>query len=373
MSKDESIAVSGSGLDKISSDQKIALVGRIAKNFESSNLSDFEKKLANKIFMVLANDAETTVRKALSDRMKSSSDLPHEVAVKLASDVIEVAEPILSSSPALSDEDLKSLIQASLSVAHKIAVSVRGKISVEVSQALVDTGEEAVVSSLMKNSGAEMSEQIIMQVLDNFAGSANILESLVKRGDIPLTAVERMVSLVSDELKTELVAKHNLDEKSANKVVTNSREMATLGLLSLRSPDVALEDVIEQLFASNQLTPSMVLRSLCIGDIDFFQHAIAKISNYGLKKTQALIQDKSEQGFMAVYRAANMPMGAFQAVRVVLLLALEETSGEEGIPVNYQQRIMERILEGGYNHSIENMPYIMGVLGTGIKYSMGNA
>lgn len=364
--KNSGSAASGQGMD-LTADQKVGIAQHISKNFIDGTMSDFEQKLAHKVFLILASDTELKVRKTLAERLKSCHELPHDVAVKLASDVIEVAQPILANSTVLNDEDLMEIIKTSKSVAHKLAISVRETISPSVTGALVNSGEDEVIKTLVTNKGAEFTEQIIMQVLDNFAGDNTILESLVKRGDVPLAAVEKMVTMVSDELKEELVTKHNLDRGVAGKMVDSSREIATLGLLSMRSPDVDLQEVIDQMFKKNKLTSSIVLRSLCVGDLRFFQYALARLAGVPFLKAKSLMQDRSEKGFKALYRAANMPMGAFEAVKVVLIMAIEETEDGKKMPDNYQRRMMERIYEEGYTNTIENMSYIMGVLSTSMQ------
>ena len=58
----------------------------------------------------MAQDAELAVRRALSHSLRSAAQLPHDVALRLASDVEAVALPILINSPVLTDQDLIALV-----------------------------------------------------------------------------------------------------------------------------------------------------------------------------------------------------------------------------------------------------------------------
>ena len=59
----------------------------------------------------MAKDVELTVRRALSESLRSARHLPNDVALRLANDVEAVALPILADSPVLTDADLIELVR----------------------------------------------------------------------------------------------------------------------------------------------------------------------------------------------------------------------------------------------------------------------
>ena len=59
----------------------------------------------------MAKDVELAVRRSLSESLRSARHLPHDVALRLASDVEAVALPILANSPVLTDADLIDLVR----------------------------------------------------------------------------------------------------------------------------------------------------------------------------------------------------------------------------------------------------------------------
>ena len=98
---------------------------KIAQQFSNVNLSDSERKIAEDIFRLMAQDAEIRVRKALSINLQASSDIPHDVALMFSKDVDEVAIPILEHTDILTDEELISIIQSSGFSACKIIHIIR--------------------------------------------------------------------------------------------------------------------------------------------------------------------------------------------------------------------------------------------------------
>src|SRR3546814_9519942 len=63
------------------------------------------------IFRRLVADAEVLVRQALAANLKTTADLPHDLAVALARDVDSVSLPVLKYSEVLTDDDLIEIVQ----------------------------------------------------------------------------------------------------------------------------------------------------------------------------------------------------------------------------------------------------------------------
>ena len=89
--------------------------------------------------------------------MKSSSDLPRDVALELALDVEEIAIPLLQTASVFSDNDLVELVRGGSSE-KQIAIAGREHVGPTVSEALVDTGNNLVVAELVRNQGANIPE-----------------------------------------------------------------------------------------------------------------------------------------------------------------------------------------------------------------------
>jgi len=124
-------------------------------------LSDTERQLAEEIFLIMVKDAEVRVREALAQNLKESPNIPHDVAVILAQDVKQVALPVLKISDVLTDDDLIAII-SSQSPEKQVAIAKRSTVSENVSDALVETGNEDAVTNLVSNEGAEISERSLL-------------------------------------------------------------------------------------------------------------------------------------------------------------------------------------------------------------------
>lgn len=333
-----------------SSATRAEMATKIAGEFVSDHLSSTERTLAEEIFRLMANDAVVLVRAALASSLKASPSLPHDVALALARDVEEVSLPFIEASAVLTDADLVDII-ASGSADKQVAVASRHEVSQEVASTLTDVGAEKAVATLIGNEGADVSPESLTRALDRFQGSEAVLSKLVDRGSLPLTVTERLVTLVSEQLRERLVEKHDLPANIASDVVIQGREKATVGLAGVAS-DSQLELLVNQLYINGRLTPSLLLRSLCMGDMSFFEAGIAQLAHIPTANARLLIHDAGQLGLGSLFDKAGLPRTIMPGVQVALDVAKEtKLDGGEHDIERHRRRMLERILTQFENQS----------------------
>src|SRR5689334_21948453 len=87
-------------------DERARAARKLCGIIDKTRLSDADRTLAAEILRVMSADAAELVRKALAETLKASNLMPRDVALKLSRDVEAVCLPVLSYSPAFSDQDL---------------------------------------------------------------------------------------------------------------------------------------------------------------------------------------------------------------------------------------------------------------------------
>ncbi len=325
-------------------ENRAAMAENVAADFEGQALNEAEREIAKEIFRALVKDAEVRVREALSLHLKSSVDLPHDVALALARDVDSVALPMLKYSEVLSDDDLIEIVRASGSP-KQVAVAERPRVSSRVAGALIDTHNESAVAHLVANEGAELNEQQFGQVMQEYEDSTQVSDSLARRPNLPPAISEQLVSALSCKLESYLKAKHDLPADKISNVILQARERATVTLISEGSSDDELERLIEQLHTKGRLTPSLMLRALCMGDLNFFEMAMARLAGVPVQNARTLIHDQGRLGLESIYLRAGLPERLFAAVRAGVEV-IEETDydGGENDRRRYVERMLERVL-----------------------------
>jgi uncharacterized protein (DUF2336 family) len=350
-------------LGESSVEARAETVAKIATDFDDGHMDDSARKIAEDIFRLLARDVEVRVRKALSENLKESRVVPHDVALILANDVIEVAEPLLRLSQVLTDEDLVEIVRTQ-PMTSLAAVAQRAKVAEAVSEALVDNGDAEVVVTLISNKGAEVSESTFEKVLDVYPENDLVKESVAYRERLPVRLAERLVTMVSARLQEHLVSHHELSPDIAAGVISQSREKATLELLNPESSAVDVEDLVEQLDTNKRLTPTIILRAICTGDIAFFEAAMARLAGVSAINVHVLIYDAGNLGLHKLYRKAELPEAMYPAIRVAVNVARDMTyDGEVDDRRRFQSRMIERFLTQFEGLDVDNFEYLLARVG----------
>ncbi len=351
-------------LQDTNDDNRAAAAVKVAKTFEGVSLSDGERKIAEDIFRIMLKDAAVRVRAALSESLKDNPDVPHDVALSLAEDVNEVAMPIVTSSDVLTDEDLIAIVNTRGEHIQK-AVASRDSVSPQLSEAIAEQGNEQVVATLMENNGAEIAEHTYKKVLDKFAGSDLVKEPMVHRKQLPLSVSERLVTMVSDQLRQHIMTHHEVSPGTASDLLMESREKATVTLLEGNKQTDTVVELVDQLHKGGRLTASLILRALCLGDTTFFEAALAKRVGIPVVNAYKLVHDKGGMGLERLFEAAEMPQEYLSIAKCALDVAGEMNMTAGDSKELFRQLMIERVLTTVEDDvDMENFDYLVGKLGT---------
>lgn len=324
---------------------RAATAAKVARTFGDRRLTETERDLAEQVIRIMAHDVEVRVRQALSENLKDNPDVPRELALRLARDVAEVATPILQFSAALTEEDLLQIVESDAGQAHKAAVARREVVPETVSVALVEHGDETVVGTLMENAGAELPESALARAIDRFGESETVSAAMVQRPKLPIAISERLVALVSETLRQHLVTRHALPPETVADLLLQTREQALIGMLAEGQSSRDVQSLIVELHANGRLTPSLIMRALCTGDVDFFESTLAHLAGIPVQNAHQLICDAGGRGLEALYLRAGQPQELLPIVRAAVDVAHElEYDGLPGDRPRFVETVIERVL-----------------------------
>jgi uncharacterized protein (DUF2336 family) len=335
---------------------------KVGLEIDSPKLTSGELELAQAITRTLAKDVAVTVRECLAVSIRRAQRIPHDVAMQLAKDIEQVALPLLEDSKIFTDADLIEIVQAG-SDGKQSAIARRADVSERLADVLVERGSEKTIATLVGNKGAKIAEKSLNKVVEKFPTSAVIQEPLVKREKLPAAIAEKLVVQVSEKLKDYLVTHHEMSPALAADMVMQSRERATVNLVS-NSTEADVEKLVLQLYRNKRLTASLVIRALCMGDMAFFEHALAIMANVPVVNARILMHDAGRLGLKSLYDKSGLPPRLLPAVRVAIDVVHEtELDGGEHDLERYRRRVLERILTQFEDMGQEDIDYLLDKLG----------
>ncbi|HEX2581409.1 MAG TPA: DUF2336 domain-containing protein [Dongiaceae bacterium] len=341
-----------------SAETRKATVEKLAAQFAASGFTGVEMATAVEIIRSLAKDVEMRVREALSLSLAASPLLPRDIALQLARDIDSVALPILQYSQVFTDEDLKNIILMQNEKKQQ-AIARRSGLSAGVIDHLIEHARsERVMSTLGGNNDATMTEAQMERALTRFPGSTEVADSLAKRTLLPLPIAEKLVFLVSNQLRNHIVAHYDIAPAIASDLLIEARERATIRMAVTADEDIT--PMLEAMHRENRLTTTLLMRALLVGDLALFEQALAIRSGLTIINTRALIHDRGRLGLESICKKADIPPRFIPAIRAAIAAVDEiELDGQAFDLERHRRRVIERLLTQANVLNAEDSDYLI--------------
>ncbi|MCW5687926.1 MAG: DUF2336 domain-containing protein [Pseudolabrys sp.] len=333
----------------------------LARAYLHSDLSPSDLAAAEGAMIMLLDDPSPLVRGALSQVFASAQKAPPVVVHALAADQPDVAIPVLSRSPLLSDEDLVDLF-ATASTDAQVAIASRALLSSPLAAAIAEVGSAQACLTLLENPDASIAIFSVDRIVERFGHLSAIREILMDRDDLPMATRQALLAKLSQTLAGFVTARHWLGSEHAEYAAREACEKATVALAA-DTPYDEIAELMRHLRQSGQLTAGMVLRALLSGNVVLFEEALAELTGMPIDRVSAYIHDRHISGFRAIYAKAGLPDTAYPAFREAIA-ALRDgiLLGETGGVSHLKRRMVERVLDACIAERRDDMASLLALL-----------
>lgn len=175
--------------------------------------------LFDDVMMRLSEEVETRARAELSARLAALANAPVKVIHSLAfDDVIDVAGPVLTQSPQISEEAVLAIAQTK-SQQHLLAISQRASVNEATTDVLIHRGDRDVVRAVASNDGARFSDFGVGQLADRASSDSILAAQLLQRKDIQSHHLHPVIARASQAVMNKMIAEcPNLETNIRNAV-----------------------------------------------------------------------------------------------------------------------------------------------------------
>jgi uncharacterized protein (DUF2336 family) len=122
--------------------------------------------------------------------------------------------------------------------------------------------------------------------------------------------------------------------------------------------------LVARLHRNGRLTPTLILRAVCTGDLDFFECAMAAQANVPVINAYRLIHDEGGAGLRRLVDHCGFSAEFLSIAQAALDVAHElQHDGMPGDRKRFAERVIERVVtrfEDGFE--TENIDYLIGRL-----------
>ncbi len=330
-------------------DGRTRLVQIVGDLFFEDNrvLSERERDLMTEILRKLIFDVEMSVRKALADRLADEADAPAELVATLANDEIEVAHKILLKSEVLQDIELIEVVQHR-TLEHQLAIAMRKSVSEVVSDALVETGNTKVITTLIENPKAKISSNTMEHLVDKSKTVAALQEPLLGRPDISPHLAKRMYWWVSAALRQHIVEHYEVDPAELDRKIESTiknlihEDSDSVGEIDMRSIRQA-QKLSRKTGGTKAVTPQLLLQTLRKGEVKLFETMFAQLTGLRAKLIRRFVFEPGGEGLAIACKAVGMAKPDFGSI---FLLSRSARPGDKSVDpdeVNKAMNFYDRI------------------------------
>lgn len=264
-------------------------------------LTASDRAQMSNIIRSLIHEVEVSVRRALAEHLSANEAVPKDLLLTLANEHIDVAFPILVNCQALTDPDLIEVIQYR-TMEHQLAIAMRPRLSEEVSHALVETGNEEVIVTLLDNETASIADHTLERLVDESGHIERFHEPLARRYDLPRHMVKKLYWLVSAALREHLVRQFDIDPNTLDDTI-----------------DDAVHGILDGNTTAHRAPPApadsdLLMRYLNTGKIPLFVDLFGTMTGLPSHLVRRLLFEPGGEGLAMACRAVGLDKHTFASI-----------------------------------------------------------
>lgn len=282
---------------------------------EAGRLTERERALMADIMNRLVGEMEVVVRQSLAERLSPLPGMPRDLVVMLANDEIAVARPMLLHSRALRDPDLVEIVKYR-GREHMLAVTLRAPLGAEVSDAIVDSGDEDAILSLLRNPDAQLSRAAYEYLVGEAERVDAFQDPLVRRHDLPRDLAARLYWMVSAALRSYIVAHHALDELMLDEFIEAAagEAMADDEATRAHGAEAAAERLVATLARRQRLDLQFAVAALRRGRVPVFLSSLVFLAEIPMAQARRIFFDEGADSIAILVRALGADRATFSTI-----------------------------------------------------------
>jgi uncharacterized protein (DUF2336 family) len=274
-------------------------------------LTDRERALMTEILRKLINDVESSVRRALAEKLAQQKDAPRDLVLALANDEIVVAQSILMHSEVLRDEELIEIIHHR-TLEHQLAVAMRKSVSETVSDALVDSGNVDVVAALLENHGARISAETMEYLVEQSQRVDTYQNPLLRRPELEPELARRMLWWVSAALRQHILDNFSIKPSDFDDALeASANDLAAAPAAPVPRKSAHLVDSLSQVAT---IEPNLLVETLRQGEIALFEAMLAKLTGIRPAMVRRLLFAQGGEGLAIACRVIDIETPMFVSI-----------------------------------------------------------
>jgi uncharacterized protein (DUF2336 family) len=327
-------------LEQGSPEDRKRLAIELATLTAAEETPESERAAVVPVLLKLAVDAVKEVRRAMAAGLTASRRLHPDLLFTMVADEDEIALPFLENCPALDSCRMLAILRVG-DGPRQTAIARRGDVTHEVTKDICEHREQVACVALLDNRSATLKAAEYQALYRRFGQDGEIVERLIARDDLPLDIRVLQAKRASNRMHQLMAEKGWIAANDASELVADAEETAILRILLEASPEEC-HRVIAFLVAKKLLTPSIIVRAACLGEMSVVERALAHLANVPPGRARHMLYSDA---LRTLHAKSGLPQSCLPILRAAADVAREMQA--DGLRLNadgFGRRLIEMLM-----------------------------
>lgn len=327
-------------LDQGTTAQRQMLAAQLAKFLAAADTTMADRDAVVPVVLQLTVDSEAPVRGCLADGLRHVAGLNADILYSIIADDDDIALPFLGTTPALGHWHMLAVLKVG-DAPRQARVAARHDLTSEALAHIIAKGALEACLELFDNAAVVLSDADYHVLYDRFGQSGDMIGRLLARTDLPLDIRILQTKRTANRMHQLMAERGWVPANDASELVADAEEIATLRIL-VEASEAELASAVAFLVTKSMLTPSLIVRAACLGEMHVVQRSLAHLAGIPVARTREQMAGRGLGGFKSLHAKSGLPQSCSGILQAACEVARDEA--EEGITLD-QQGFGRRLLE----------------------------
>jgi len=324
-------------------EQRLTLASQLGSFLANGETTFAERNQVVPVALKLAADPAANVRRRLASGLAVVADLNADILFSIISDEDDIALPFLAATPALNHWHMLAVLRVGDETRHA-TIARRPDLSPEALAHIVKSSSLEACLALFDNPAVRLGDREYRALYSRFGQTHEMVERLLSRSDLPLDIRITQAKRASHRMHQLMAERGWVPANDAAELVADAEETAILRIL-VEASEAELIRVVGFLVSKAMLTPSIILRAACLGEMHVVERALAHLAGVPLSKARDQMAGRGLSGFKGLHSKSGLPQSCYGILQAACDVAHDERG--EGLALDsegFGRRLIEALM-----------------------------